>query len=71
MQTQAKRINGALDKDYYRALKPNGYQWFGLIDGLHHFSKEIESGKWAELRCREEQITNGDLEFMAEHGLTL
>lgn len=59
------------DKDYYRAIKPSGFMWFGLIDGFHHFSKEVERGKWLEIRCREEQLTNGDIDFMAEHGLTL
>jgi hypothetical protein len=65
-------------KQHYRDIKSNGYEWFGFIDGLHHFTKEhggFIDGKfipktYSELICSEECLENGNFEFMAKHGFT-
>lgn len=67
----AKQKERKYPKEHYRTIKANGFSWFGFLDGLHHFSKQRADGKYAQIRCREEQLENGDFEFMAENGLTL
>lgn len=59
-------------KAYYQILHEtkdlNGFQWFGYCQNskgeyLHHFQKQ-EGKKWVELKVNEEDIENGNLEFM-------
>jgi hypothetical protein len=51
-------------------LTYNGYTWSYSYKGIHTFTKK-ENGKFAIIQCEEKQLTNGDIEFMTEHGLTL
>lgn len=57
----------------------NGYRWFATeLDGSHCFVKELggyADGKYTpvrylEMRCLPEDLTNGNFEYFAEHGLT-
>lgn len=57
-------------KEHYRKITHNGFVWYGFCDGFHCFSKKEKSG-YLNLRCREDQLSNGDFEFMADNGLTL
>lgn len=59
-----------LDKNFLRQLKPNGYSWTHFRDGIYYFSRKEQTG-YSQICCSEEQLTNGDLEFMAENGYTL
>ena len=49
----------------------NGYKCFYANEnkGLYEFSKETKSG-YLHIKCTEEQLTNGDIEFMTQHDLT-
>lgn len=60
-------------KDYYRKSAPNGWQWVGCGDlpFTHIYSRGNYTEGFQELECSEECLTNGNLEFMAEHGLTM
>lgn len=65
-----------IDKQKYRAMNFNGYEWGGLNeDGTHFFVKETRLKEppyrlYAEMRCTEDMLTNGDAEFMSLHGMT-
>jgi hypothetical protein len=48
----------------------NGYSLYLKSKGLNHFQKKEDKG-WAEIVCTDEQLKNGDIGFMTEHGLTL
>jgi hypothetical protein len=62
-------------KSHYKSITHNGYQWGGY-DGndMHFFTKEVKEGYrvvgYLELKCSEEDLTNGNFEFMADNGLT-
>ena len=58
-------------KSHYRKITRNGFKWWGFVDGFHNFSKQVDTGKWFNIRCREDQLTNGDFEFMIDGGWTL
>ena len=50
----------------------NGYQWISQHKGVHTFSKRAEDGiRYAVIYCETEQLTNGDIEFMTAHDLTI
>ena len=57
-------------KDLHKSKDLNGFNWWGFIEGVHYFSKQEDVG-FAEICCSEEQLDNGDIEFMCENGLTL
>ena len=50
--------------------KINGYEWFDFDRGIHSFQKKTEKG-WLLIECSEEQLHDGDIEFMTLHGWTL
>jgi hypothetical protein len=65
-------------KAYYQILHQtkelNGFKWFGYCENskgeyLHHFQKQ-EGKKWIEIKATEEDIENGNLEFMAKNNLS-
>ena len=56
-------------KQHYKDLRYNGFRWFGFIDGIHHFSKKVTNG-YLEMQLVEEDLENGNAEFMSENGLT-
>jgi len=60
-------------KDYYRKSAPAGWQWVGTGDYpfTHIYSSGDYKTGFKELNCTEDCITNGNLEFMAKHGLTM
>jgi len=64
------------DKAKYLNMAFNGFVWGGLNDdGTHFFVRETRLKNppyitYAEMRCTEEMLTNGDAEFMSLHGLT-
>lgn len=49
----------------------NGYSRFCISDGIHSFQHREPGGKIALIECETEQLQNGDIEFMTEHGITL
>lgn len=51
-------------------LSFNGYTCFAHSHGIYSFKKKDTGGYW-EIECTEEQLINGDIEFMTLHGLTL
>lgn len=56
----------------YSGLTFNGFVWFNHYQGVHSFQKKSDDGyKWELIQCTEEQLTNGDIEFMTQNGLTL
>ena len=61
-------------KEYYEDLQKskdlNGFEWWVFIEGVHYFNKREGRG-FVEVCCSEEQIDNGDIEFMCAKGLTL
>jgi hypothetical protein len=56
-------------KSHYQSLNYNGYTWSGYWSKRHHFTKREGAG-YLHIQCTEEQLTNGDIEFMCEHGLS-
>lgn len=67
---EVKKINEVSDTEKYRDLSYNGYKWVGVEDGIHTFSKQSGNGFYV-IECTEEQLSNGDIEFMTERGITL
>ena len=61
----------AFDKKKYIDLEFNGYRWFSHFKGVHSFQKKLNDGRWGKIECSEEQLNNGDIQFMAEHEMTL
>lgn len=59
-------------KDYYRAIAPPGYEWIGAGD--LPYTHEFQTGNYRDgfrvLSCSEDCLTNGDLAFLAKHGMT-
>lgn len=53
-----------------REININGYQWAFTTKGIHSFHRKETRG-YSVIECEEAQLTNGDLEFMIEHGMTL
>ena len=58
-------------KSNYINLEFNGFKWFGFEKGIHSFSKKDSNGKFILIQCEEIQLTNGDIEFMTEHNISL
>ncbi len=67
---EVKNVNEVSDTEKYRNLSYNGYKWVGVEDGIHTFSKQSGNGFYV-IECTEEQLSNGDIEFMTERGITL
>jgi len=56
----------------YIGMEFNGYRWFNHYKGVHSFQKRTNDGyRWMLVECTEEQLYNGDIEFMTKHGWTL
>jgi hypothetical protein len=51
----------------------NGYSCYWIEKGIYSFSKKTPKGptRYSTIECEEEQLTNGDIEFMTLNGLTL
>jgi hypothetical protein len=58
-------------KDLNKTKNLDGYKWISFDEGLHYFQKELGRATYLHLICEEYQINNGDLEFMAEHQMSL
>lgn len=61
------------EKAFYTGLKlPKGFTW-GFYDSakkLHSFIAQIQGGKYAEVKCRESEISDGSLELLIKMGMT-
>jgi len=66
MKTQQQQITNK-----HVGLIINEYHWFSHYRGVHAFQKQQSDGKFCEIECTEEQLHNGDIEFMTLHGLTI
>ena len=57
-----------------KQMTSNGYKWIYDEDGAHFFMKEVKEGYrttgYLEMRCLPSDLSNGNFEFMCEHGLT-
>ena len=51
-------------------LSFNGYTCYYHHNGIYSFQKKVDKG-YSQIECTEEQLTNGDIEFMTLHGWTL
>lgn len=51
-------------------LTINGYSRFNIESGIHSFMKQ-DGQSYSVIECTTEQLNNGDIQFMTEHGLTL
>ncbi len=58
------------DKNQYSKMEFNGYKWAFHSKGIHTFTKK-EGAVWTVIECSEEQLYNGDIQFLTEHGLTI
>lgn len=59
------------NKSHYQSLNYSGFKWYAFSNGLHHFSRpHPESNEFTTIQCTEEMLTNGDIEYMVENGLT-
>jgi hypothetical protein len=57
------------DKRKYKSIEVN---WSVFEKGIHTFVKVVKAHKeYLCVKCSEEQITNGDLDFMTKHKITL
>lgn len=56
-------------KAYYKNITHFGYHWGGYWNNLHHFIKKVNQ-KFLEIACIDEDIEDGSLIFMMEHGFT-
>lgn len=57
-------------KTTLKTIQANGFRWAYTENNLHTFTKQNEAGQWELILCNTEDITNGNLQFMAEHGLS-
>ena len=53
-----------------REINIDGYQWAFTTKGIYTFHRKEAKG-YSVIQCEEAQLSNGDLEFMIEHGMTL
>ncbi len=58
------------NKSKYQDLIFNGYEWAYHDRGVHTFQKPM-FGRCKVVECSEEQLQNGDIEFMTQHEWTL
>ena len=56
-------------KSFYQSLSFNGFSWAGFWDGVHNFQKRVNNG-YEVIKCTDEDIENGNISFMVEHGLS-
>lgn len=59
-----------INKSELKNLSFNGFQWFSFNNGIHSFSKKSPKG-FMHIQCSDDQLHNGDIEYMAEHELSL
>lgn len=59
------------NKAHYQAIIYNGFKWYCFEEGVHYFSKRLDNGLYAEICCKEEQLTNGSFQYIAAENLTL
>lgn len=52
-----------------KAIEFDGYKFACTDNGAIIFSKKTNTG-YLEMRCLSSDLTNGNLHFMAKHGLT-
>jgi hypothetical protein len=58
------------EKSYYQELPSySGYKWTGFDKGKHIFQKKEQKG-YSVIEALESDLTNGNIEFMAKHGLS-
>ena len=53
-----------------KGTQVNGFRWAYKNGSLHAFTKQNEAGQWILILCNDEDITNGNLQFMTQNGLT-
>lgn len=59
-------------KSYYKALPANGYKWYAqIMPGIHAFVTGDHQTGFKNLLIDEAGLTNGDLEFVTMHDLSL
>jgi len=56
--------------EIYKGLIINGYSWLFKDKEIHTFSKPSGKG-YNVIECKTEQLTNGDIQFMTKHNISL
>lgn len=57
-------------KTNHKDLEFNGYKCYYFEKGIYSFQKQVGKN-YSGIECTEEQLTNGDIEFMTTHGWTI
>jgi len=57
-------------KSILKRVNINGYKWIYFEKGLYAFQRYDQGKGYSLIRCSEEQLFNGDIEFMTENGWT-
>jgi hypothetical protein len=57
-------------KETLKATQANGFRYAYTDKSLHAFTKQNEAGQWELILCNTQDITNGNFQFMAQHGLS-
>jgi len=64
-------INKDSIKKILHRLNLNGYEFKWFKDGLYHFVKGDNQTGFIEIVCSQEQLFNGDIEYMTKKDLSL
>ena len=56
-------------KEHYKKINIGGYYWGGFWDNMRHFVKKEKRG-YLSITCDEEDLENGNLEYMVENRMT-
>jgi hypothetical protein len=49
----------------------NGYTHFHSEKGIHSYTKHEEGKGFILVECTDDQLHNGDIEFLTTHGMTI
>lgn len=56
-------------KQYYKSFNIDGFTWRGFWDKMHHFVKK-ECAGYAEIKCTEQDIEDGNIYDMVAFGVS-
>ena len=59
-----------MTKQQCRDIAPENYKYAGYWDDLYHFTTGNQREGYLATSCNEEDLSNGNLEYMAKHNLT-
>lgn len=56
--------------DVIKIKLPQGWKYWGKVDGFYNFHKGNNSDGWVNVSCNEEDLKDGNLIWMMENGYT-